>query len=537
MSNTSGGRRQAPSDSSNTKRPKQASDDTEESNLGFPSVGEFTHSNVNIDLVLSLLQSMKGDNMSAINHHANGLVPSLQSINRPTLVSGLSGFATESINFLLQDKFDINLIPQDKAIALQKLLHEGEFKGTLDDISCSYLKIYSMLVSEWKSAKEEIDKNRNDYSEDLKTMVTNVNEKINALDLEDDHWYSFVYIGESAYQSFKERAIDGGYPGFMYELAELFSDREVIEIKISSSIACDDNASLFNESLFAVLLMQATNNTRRQNNHGDVKCHLILYKGDSGNKVRTGQREHFCSKFTSSGYCIVELLRRNFKSNGGVEVFGDGFVPENLVRGTTSQMVNCFISYTKSNDEQIRAYIANDELREKNGRLVIKDPDHKLTLADAGHHFCHRVGCAAVEKCRGIFSDEYIENRARSGLDKMLPLLRRYRDSGKRDVDMGDGTTILVVPEKEKGFANPSVYVERVWGYEKGDPLFWVKEALIKEKFDFSRHAEGTTKKMEQFGAAITNKGKSAEEEVKAIEAAEKAKEEGGEDNDEDCYW
>lgn len=120
---------------------------------------------------------------------------------------------------------------------------------------------------------------------------------------------------------------------------------------------------------------------------------------------------------------------------------------------------------------------------------------------------------------------------------KMLPLLRRYRDSGKRDVDMGDGTTILVVPEKEKGFANPSVYVERVWGYEKGDPLFWVKEALIKEKFDFSRHAEGTTKKMEQFGAAITNKGKSAEEEVKAIEAAEKAKEEGGEDNDEDCYW
>ena len=27
------------------------SDDTEESNLGFPSVGEFTHSNVNIDVL------------------------------------------------------------------------------------------------------------------------------------------------------------------------------------------------------------------------------------------------------------------------------------------------------------------------------------------------------------------------------------------------------------------------------------------------------------------------------------------------------
>ena len=281
-------------------------------------------------------------------------------------------------------------------------------------------------------------------------MVVKASETIVELGLTDGDVYTLPYVGESAYMSFLERAVDGKYPNMMYELANLLSVT-VVETKVSSATSFDKRHSLFNEAFLAVLMMSATDRTRGK--HGEYGPYKILsYDGTGCNKVRAGVRDHHHSaRYSSRGEAINNILRRNYNGYGEMEVMSETITAENLARGTTNEELRIVRQFVDDFDfeEQLREYIADPVRRKKTDRPVIDDRNHPIRILDVSQFWGYYNGTRNKELGRGIFSEEYLERV--SGLarelfwEKVEELKKYVNKYGLVTIDTGDGSTLDVL--------------------------------------------------------------------------------------------
>ena len=423
--------------------------------LGFTPVNDFNHSDEIVSDVMSLLQSTISNSAYSerlTSHHANGMVPSLRIImnspNRDAMIANvLNDFCPEILKMICSDDYDCNRTSEEEEFQLRNEIHNGVFLDTLNVIACGYKKSVSGPVEKWKEAESLVEDDLDDYSDDLREMVVKASETINELGLTDGDVYTSQYIGESAYMSFEQRAVDGKYPHFMYELAHLL-DTTVVETKVSSATPFDKKHSLFNEAFLAVLMMSATDRTRKKK--GEFKpCKILLYDGTGCNKVRAGVREHHSNRFTSSGKAINNLFKRNYKHYGEIVVMSDKFTVENLAPGTSNEEIVRVRSFLGDFEDQIRKYIADPVKRKKTGRPVIDAPDHPLSILDVCQFWGYYNGTKSKELGRGIFSKEYLERVAElaRGLfwEKFKELQKYVNKYGLVTIDTGDGSTVDVL--------------------------------------------------------------------------------------------
>ena len=495
---------------------------TTASPLPFSPANNFRHPDHVIKKVISLLQKMKmkKDIIAKVpSHHANGLVPDISKIvDEGTIKEILKNFSPLKIGEICKEGYDCNLTsPHHEEVKQRDAIHEDDFCDTLYDIGCGYHKSLSGTKKEWSDVYALMNEDPDKYSDEFVEMIGDALDRMDKLELEDDDWYTLIYIGESAFMSYHGRAVEGKYPDEMYQLATLLG-RDVVETKVSSATAFEKPHSLFVEAFLATLMMAATDETRRLRKK-DVPCYINMYKGGDGfNRVRCGVRESPLF-FSSTGNALGDFLKYNYKNSGHIEVFGTDFTLANMSNSTRSEHLTLVQNFVKDYESQIRAYIGNTNKREKTGRDVITDPNHEITIMDVGQYFGYYVGTKNVELCRGIFSKEYIRQREEESNNAYNPLLHELKEKDENWVtitDNGNTMSVLAIPKMYKG-KDMLWYVRRIWALEENDDSFWVKKLLKSEGFDFDKVEEAVHQKGLLSADEFTAAGKKAVESTKAV--------------------
>lgn len=375
-------------------------------NEGSP---RFKHDNSVIAKVTRIFQSItqeEADNSQS--NHILGMIDRLplDDINKDIVGDILEWFPPHEIIPIVLEGFDVctrtaNDIAQ--LVARSKVVHVS----TIDTEGTTYEKDVTAKVSTWKSVNLTMQANTANYLVDSVEMVSMAVKKINDLGLGDDDYYTGSYIGESSTQTTAGRD-EQEYPDILYEVARAL-DVPVQVRKVSDVIPFNVIQSLFQEAFHATLLQQATTLSRRGNNNRGGECRLLLWSGEGFNSVRTGERAQ--NEFSSGGYNLLDFFKRNYKCNGMVPVLDakgnvcDEF--KNAIFRVGADQRSNVISFFKSRENSIRRYIADDDLRGKTKKQVIKDQNVNLTIEYGFQYFGYIVGKKNYEDGRGFFNPNW----------------------------------------------------------------------------------------------------------------------------------
>lgn len=476
-------------------------------NEGSPG---FEHDDDIIVKVTDILKSITSTGAAKYqSNHINGMIRlfPLNDINIGKVRKILSWFPPKEIIPIVAKGFDV-CTRTDKDIEQLVDGSKVAHAGTINTEGTTYEKDVSAKVLTWKSVNDSMQGNRDNYLVDSVAMVHEAVKKINDLGLGDNECYTGSYIGESSTQTTAGRD-KREYPDILYEVG-IALDVPVRVRKVSDVIPFNVKQSLFQEAFHATLLQQATTLTRQDNGRGG-ECRLLLWFGEGFNSVRTGERDQ--SVFSSDGYSLLDFFQRNYGCNGKIPVLdADGEVCDGfnnaIFKGGVDQRSNV-LSYFERNKSSIRNYIADDNLRGKTKREVIKNANVDLTIEYGYQYFGYIVGKKNYELGRGIFSREYIQKYQETILKKYFDLFERQSKKEEYlfevELENEEKTTVFVPPNK---FVRS--WVRRVWdGAKAGNEYFsYLKDKMVEKGYQFEYIDKGIKAKSDKAAEDIIAQGK-----------------------------